>query len=185
MVDLKYDLDEIQDFAVEPGKYRARLTKVEQTLSKAKKPMLVWNWKIISGSEKGTEMKSWTSLQKNALGALKAHLQAFGFEGKIKTKTSRLVGKRAILVVALRPGVNEAGEEREYSNIIALQPYDKSAPAEEIEEEDEDWDEEIEDEDEDEDWEDEDEDEIEEEEEPAPKKKRKKRRKKKDDDLPF
>ena len=206
MPKLNYDLDDIQEYAVEPGKYKARLQKVESALSKARKPMLIWHWKIMSGSEKGSEIRSWTSLQDNALGALKNHLEAFGLSGKVKTNTSRFIGKRVIIVVAVTSVEDDAGETREFSNVIAVKPGSKAARArlkankaleEETDEEDYDEEEddavedEDEDEDDDEDWEDDDEDEEdyeeddeeeeeeeEAEEEPAPRKKKKRKAKK-------
>lgn len=210
MPKLYYNLDDIKDFDIEPGRYKARLVKVESGVSKAKKPMLVWHWRIISKEEKGKETRSWTSLAPNAMGNLKMHLEAFGFSGEVKTHSKRLIGKKVILAMGLTISVNKAGVEREFSNVVAVLPYSKSAktgPSEDFEDEYEDEDEdeyededddedeyedgdEDEDEDEDdEDWEedeDEEEDEEGEDEEPEPTpRKKKKKKKSRQGKLPF
>jgi hypothetical protein len=190
---LKYNLDEIKDFAVAPGRHRARLVKVEQTLSQQGKPMLTWHWKIVSGPEKGSEIKSWTSLVENALSNLKNHLEAFGLSGQVNKDTSALIGKYVILVVGTRVGVNRSGDEQEFSNVMTVRPdgevvapkgktSKKNRVVEEDGEDEDEDDEEVDDEDdedededgEDEDDEDEDEDEDDEEEEPPVKVKTKK-----------
>lgn len=189
MAKLKYNLDDIQDFAIDAGKHRARLKKVEQTLSKKKKPMLVWHWKIVSGPEKNKEMRSWTSLEPTALGNLKNHLMAFGLRGKVNSDTSKFIGKYVILVVTVAPSTQAGKEDQLYSSVSSVLPdkasrrdadeddedtEDDDAVEDDDEdlddEEDEDQDEEEESEDEDED-EDEEADEDEEEEEPAPRRK--------------
>ena len=165
MTKLDYDLDDIQEYAVEPGKYRARLVKVEEGMSKAKKRMLIWHWKILSaGNTKDGEIRSWTSMQENALGNLKTHLEGLGFKGKIKTDTSRLIGRIAILIVAITTVTNDQGVDRDFSNIIDVRRAKKSkqAPVEdEYEEEDEDDGEEDYEEDDEDDWEEEEEEEEE------------------------
>ena len=165
MVKLQYNLDEIQDFNLEAGLYRAKLIKVEQTLSSKKKPMLIWYWKIVSGAEKGKEIRSYTSLVETALGNLKNHLMAFHLKGKVSTNTGKLIGKYAILVVAVTPSNQPGREGTMFSNVAAVNP-DRGAGANLDEDEDED--EETEDEvDEDEDL-DEEGEEDEEDEEEAP-----------------
>jgi len=211
MAQLKYNLDEISNITVEPGRYRARLTKCEQTLSTTKNPMLVWHWKIVSGDEKSKEIRSFTSLLDNALGTLKNHLEAFGFTGKVNLDTGKLIGRYATIVVALREGKTREGVDAEFSNVVAVLPdtrkkkkrkpveeeYEDEYEDEEEEEEDENEDEdEYEDEEDEDEYEDEEEeeyedDEEEEEEPPPPKrrrpvaKKRPAKKKKKKKDLPF
>ncbi len=121
MTQLKFNLDEISTVMVEPGRYRARLIKCEQTLSStSKSPMLVWHWKIVSGKEKGKEIRSFTSLLPTALGQLKTHLEAFGFRGKVNIDTQSLIGRYVTLVVGVRSGVDRNGVDREFSNVIGL-----------------------------------------------------------------
>lgn len=170
---LSYNLDEIKSYTVEPGRYRARLVKVEQTLSTTKRPMLVWHWKIVSGPEKGKAVRSFTSLLETALSGLKEHLEAFGLSGKVNMDTAKLIGRFVTLVIGMRSGTNRDGDEREYSTVLGVksekaeEDLEESEDVEDEEEEDE-GDDEDESEDEDEE-EDEDEDEDEEEEEtPAP-----------------
>lgn len=179
MPTLTYNLDEIKTFFVEPGRYRARVTKVEQTLSSKGKPVLVWHWKIISGAEKGKEVRTWTSLMDNALTSLKNHLEALGYSGSVKVKTEKLVGKIAILVMA--EGTDNNGKEVVRATAILPDKGAKAAPIEE-EDDDEDYDEDDDDEDyeeeedddeeyddeEDEDEDEDEDDEYEEEEEPEP-----------------
>lgn len=186
MPQLKYNLDDIQTFMFEPGTYKARLVKVEQTLSKKKKPMLVWHWKLLSGPQKGQIIRSFTSLLDNALSNLKEHVSAFGFQGRINVNTSKLVGKSAKLVIGLTS--NESG--RESSNVIGVQPLkskaedepeddedvdDEDADDEEDEDTDADDDDDDEELDEDEDDEDEDDDDDDDEEDEEPVRTRKKK----------
>lgn len=138
MPKLKYNLDEIQSFTIEPGKYRARLMKCEQTLSQKKQPMLTWSWKLVSGAEKGKETRSFTSLQENALFGLKEHLEAFGYTGTVHVDTNKLVGKYVVLVIGLRTGISRTGEEREMSSVMGIFPDRKTAPEPEEEEDYED-----------------------------------------------
>ncbi len=186
MTRLKYNLDKITSFTVAPGKYRAKLVKVEQTLSSKKKPMLVWYWKIMSGSEKGKEVRSWTSLQENALGGLKQHLEAFRLKGQIDRDTSSLVGKYVVLIVGTRIGLDANGQEREMNSITSFIPdgdsndedeeeMEEDADTEEEEDEDEDEEDSEEEDEDEEDEEDDDEDEDEddeEEEEPEPRRRK-------------
>jgi len=187
---LNYNLDEIADYTPVPkGRFRAKLTKCTQAKSKSSgQPMLVWDWKILTGKGKGHTARTWTSLQPQALSALKNHLTAFGMSGKVKNKsTDQLIGKIVVLVVVDTESVREGHEGEPDSKILMVLPKDAPLTVEEPEEEDEDEDDENdedeeddededEDEDDDDDWEDEDEEEDEEEDEP-PVKKPKKRRK--------
>jgi len=170
--------------------------------------MLVWYWKLVSGEEKGKEIRSFTSLLDNALFTLKMHLEAFGLSGKVNIDTGKLIGRYALLVIGLREGKTRGGSDAEFSNVIEVLPdtkkKKKAKPVEEEEyedeyedeeeeyEDDEDEEEEYEDEEDEEEYEDEDEyeDEEEDEEPPPPPKKKKRRpvaktRRKKKSDLPF
>lgn len=200
MPQLNYNLDDIKDYMVEPGRYRARITKIEQTLSKrSKRPMLVWHWKLLTGESKGSELRSWTSLQKNALQNLRDHLTALGYDGNVDLNTDKLVGRKAVLVVGVTTSVDDAGNQREFSSVMNVLPDAKTnlhgvVPSADDDTEvivdddelydddpdDEDWDDDEEELD-DEDWDDEPEPEPE----PKRKKKRKKRRLGDDEGLPF
>jgi hypothetical protein len=126
MAKLSYNLDEIADFNIDQGRYRARLAKVEQTLSSKKKPMLVWYWKIVSGSGKGKEIRSYTSLVEGALGNLKTHLMAFGLHGRVKSDTARLVGKYAIIIVTVGPSNKPGKEDQMFSSVSSVLADKKS-----------------------------------------------------------
>lgn len=215
MARLKYNLDEITAVLCEPGRYRARLVKCEQTMSSKNNPMITWHWKLLAGEAKGKEVRSFTSLLDTALSGLKMHLEAFKFSGKVNVDTAKLVGRYAILVISTTASEDkETGLTREFTSVAGVLPDKKKkarkAPVEdEYEDDDEYEDEDDEDEDEDEEYEededeeyDEDEDEeYEEEEKPKPrtrpkrtkKTKRVKKRKKRssddddddDEDMPF
>ena len=202
MVRLKYNLDEITSVLCEPGRYRARLVKCEQTTSSKNNPMIVWYWKILEGEPKGKEIRSFTSLLETALSGMKMHLEAFKFKGEVSVDTPKLIGRYAILVLSTSASEDkETGLTREFTSVAGVLPDKKKkarkAPPVEDEyedEEDEDDEEEYEDEEDDDEYEDDDEDEeYEEEPEPRPrpkrakKAKRSKKRKKKssDEDLPF
>jgi len=196
MVRLKYNLDEITSILAEPGRYRARLTKVEQTLSSKNNPMIVWHWKIVeSGEAKGKEIRSFTSLLDTALSGMKMHLEAFRFKGAVNVDTPKLIGRYAILVLSTTASEDkETGLTREFTSVAGVLP-DKKKKARKAKPVEDDYEDEYEDEDEEDDEEeydeDEDEDEEYEEEEeepeprPRPKTKRVKKRKKKKKDLPF
>lgn len=98
---IKVNLDEIPEgFEImEPGKYLAKVTDIEEEESASGNPMLVWTWSIAEGDYKGKELKSFTSLQDHALFGLKEHLTAFGLEGDLDFDTEKLMGKKARLTV--------------------------------------------------------------------------------------
>lgn len=129
MAKLTYNLDEISTAAVLPGKYKARLVKCEQTLSSQKNPMLVWTWKILDGTEKDKEIRSFTSLLPNALSGLKAHLEAFGLTGEVDLDTALLIGRNVVIVVIAREGETREGIPATFSNVGAVLPSDGPAMA--------------------------------------------------------
>lgn len=205
MARLKYNLDEITAVLCEPGRYRARLMKCEQTMSSKNNPMITWYWKLLAGEAKGKEIRSFTSLLDTALSGLKQHLEAFKFSGKVNVDTTKLIGRYVILVVSTSANEDkETGLTREFTSVAGVLPDKKKkarkAPVEEEDEyEDDDYEDDDEDEDEydeDEEYEEDDEDEEDEEEyeepEPRPRPKRakkakrlKKRKKKDDEGVPF
>ena len=151
MVKLRYNLDEISSSAYETGRVRAKLKSVKKQQSRAKKPMLVFEWAILTGPNKGSKISSYPSLQDSALGNLKEHLEALGLSGKVSKSSDSLLGKTAVLVIAESPG-RDGG--RPYVGVSQVLP--KGSPLVADDEEDED---EFEEEDEDdEEWEDEDDD---------------------------
>ncbi|KKL89433.1 hypothetical protein LCGC14_1914720 [marine sediment metagenome] len=162
MVKLSYNLDEIKTQAYETGRCRAKLKSVKKQQSRAKNPMLVFKWRIMTGEDKGRPISSYPSLLDSSLGNLKEHLEALGLKGKVNKSSDALIGRIAVLVIGESPG-RDGG--RPYVGVIQVLP--KSSPLnpvvdddddddedeEEYEEEDED-----EDEDDDEDYEDDDDD---------------------------
>lgn len=134
---LQYDLDKITGMSVPAGRYRCRLVKVEQTLSKQKKPMLIWHWKVADGEFRGRELLSFTSLLSNALQGLKEHLEAFKLSGKVKTDTTKLIGKYAILIIVPREQTTDAGVTLTVSSVGGLLPDKKGRAVEEDDEGDE------------------------------------------------
>jgi hypothetical protein len=101
MVKLNLNLDEVgTKFEVlEAGRYRAKVTEIEEKDSSKGNPMLVWTWEIVDGEFAGKEIRSYASLQDHALFGLKEHLTAFGYDGEIEVDTEKLTGKIAIIVV--------------------------------------------------------------------------------------
>ena len=100
MPHLVYNLEEMGGAAIDPGRYRGRVIKIEQGISRAKNPMLTWTWKIVAkGPYKGKKIRSWTSLVEGALDNLKEHLVAFKLPNDVDMGTAELVGRYAILVV--------------------------------------------------------------------------------------
>jgi len=124
------NMGNIPDFvAMEPGKHRARLVSCEEEESSKGNPMYTWSWEGIEGDNEGLTIKSYTSLLDNALGGLKRHLLAFGFdedyEGDVDTR--KLVGKTALLIVTMRKFRDkDTGEEREGSSVKSVLPDTKS-----------------------------------------------------------
>lgn len=140
MVKLNYNLDEITSITVPAGRYRARLKKVEQSISRAKKPVLVWYWEIANGKHRGKEMRSWTSLVEGAKMNLKRHLLAFNIKGPIPD-SSKIIGRYVTLVVVIRETTDDAGNEDKVSSVGAVLPDEKPGRIvkdEDLEEEDED-----------------------------------------------
>jgi len=170
MARLRYNLDDIPEYGIKPGDYVMKITKVEQTLSSKKKPMIVWYWEITSpGSEKGKKIKSYASQEPNALQNMRMHLEALQFSGDVDVSLAKLVGMKAVGSIASKIFVNDDGKERKVSNVINLSPYAKQKPLLDLEDDYDEDDEDYEDEDyEDEDYEDEDE-------EPAPPPRRRKK----------
>lgn len=99
---LRVDLTDVKSIEiVEAGEYVAKLIQVEEAESAAGNPMLVWDWEIQDKSAEGVLLKSFTSLQPNALFGLKGHLGALGVPtGKVDLNTAKLHGKKAVLKVS-------------------------------------------------------------------------------------
>lgn len=176
---LRYNLSDIPDIIeFTPGRYLAKLKSCTKTVSaNSGQPMLVWVWVLLSGPNKGQQIKSWTSLQENALFGLKQHLLAFGLKGKVDQSTDKLIGKTVVLVIGKRKGETKDGREADFSAVLAVLPKSagtkNSKAAAVVDDDDDDEDEDEDTEDEEEETEDEDEDEDEEEERPKKSKKKK------------
>ncbi len=159
MVKLKYNLDEISSSAYETGRVRAKLKSVKKKPSKAGNPMLVFQWAILTGPNKGAKISSYPSLLEQSLGNLKEHLEALGLEGKVSKSSDSLLGKSAVLVIGESPG-RDGG--RPYVGVVQVLPKGSSLSGpDEDDEEDDEYEDEDEDEDDedDEEWEDDDDDE--------------------------
>ena len=152
MVKLKYNLDEISSAAYDTGRVRAKLKSVKKQQSRAKKPMLVFTWAILTGPQKGSKISSYPSLVDSSLGNLKEHLEALGLSGKVSKSSDSLLGKTAVLVIGESPS-RDGG--RPFVGVVQVLPKNSPLVADEDEDEDED---EEDDEDDEEDWEDDDDD---------------------------
>lgn len=156
MAKLSYDLTEIPDIVeLEQGRATARLVACTKGKSKASgNPTLTWEWMFLTGPNKGTRGRSWTSLQDHALGGLKQHLMAFGYKKVVDIDTEDLIGKKVTLVVGTRPRKLDDGRTINQSGVTAVlplqveevadddddeeeRPKKKKAPVEEEEEEEE------------------------------------------------
>ena len=173
MVRLRYDLDEIKEFGYETGRCRARVKSITQKASRAKKPMIVFEWEILTGPNKKKKISSFCSLQQDSLSNLKQHLESLGLKGQVDESSDRLIGKIAVIV--LSESASRDDPDRSFISVSSVLPKDTplTEPDEDDEEDEEEFEEEDEyeeeeDEEEDEDW---DEDEDEEEEAPAPRRK--------------
>lgn len=142
MVRIKINLDEIPDSFVvlDAGKYDAKLVECEQKESSTGNPMLVWTWRV-QGTDRKTDLKSFTSLQPHALFGLKEHLQALGVkDGMANLDTDRLIGKKVHLMVSKTTTTsNKTGEEMEVNRVTrvsAAKPVGQRAIVSEIESDD-------------------------------------------------
>jgi len=129
------NLNDIPDgpAGINPGKYIAKLTDViEEESQSSGQPTLVWYWEIVSSADgdrsfEGKEIKSWTSLQEQALFGLKNHLEAFGESGDVDVETDKYIGKKAVLVVGKNKYKSKrTGEDVEGSKIVEVQPLPSS-----------------------------------------------------------
>ncbi len=155
MVKLSYNLDEIKTQAYDTGRVRAKLRSVKKGQSRAKNPMLVFKWRILTGEDKGRDISSYPSLLDSSLGNLKEHLEALGLKGKVNRSSDKLIGRIAVLVIGESPA--QEGQ-RPYVGVIQVLP--KSSPLHPVDDDEDDDDEdENEEEEEDEDEEEDDDDE--------------------------
>lgn len=126
MVIIRGNTDDIKPdgFDIPPGRYLARLTKVEKDDSKTSgKPMLVWWWQIVDGGQEGAEILSFTTLPPSRAYALVNHLAAFGLRGKVDVDLSTLQNRKAVIIVATRKVVR--GEYVDYlPTVVAVLPED-------------------------------------------------------------
>ena len=129
MARIKVNMDEIPDFQMpEAGKHRSKLVDCEKEISQAGNDMLVWKWEVTEGDSEGRTINSYTSLLDDALGGLKTHLKAFGFDGEVDVDTDKLIGKKATLVVVKRKYRDrDTGEEKESSSVANVLPDSKAA----------------------------------------------------------
>lgn len=105
MPKLRYDLSDMPDAFTDLtiGKYPGKLIACVKGKSKASgNPMLIWDWTILAGPDKGQKARTWTSLQEQALGGLKQHLLALGFKKSVNVDTDELLGKKVVLVIGQR-----------------------------------------------------------------------------------
>ena len=131
----KINLEELSEgYLIPAAKYVARLVEVIEEPSKKGFPMFTWTWNITVGSEKGREIKTWTSLQDHALFGLAGHLKAFGLSGDIEFDTdevAQFVGRELRLTVVNRPYTNpETNETRTVHSVSHLDPLRDTRNAE-------------------------------------------------------
>lgn len=142
MANLKIDLTGVDTIeTVEAGKYVAKVVDVEETESKAGNPMLAWSWEIQDKCAEGVILKSFTSLQPNALFGLKGHLAALGANtaGKIDLNTKKLHGKKAVLTVSKTDDDrNRVESVKKYTPPVSKAATTKAAPkVEDVDDDDE------------------------------------------------
>lgn len=159
MVKLSYNLDEIKEFGYEPGRARAKLQSVKKQKSRSGKPMLVFEWKILTGENKGNKISSYCSLQENALSNLKQHLEAMGLKGKVNKSSDDLIGRQVVLVISEQNSSD--GSDRSFVGVSRVLPKNAPLTSREDDDEDEDDDDFDEEDEDDEDYEDDEEDEDE------------------------
>lgn len=121
----EFDLDDdTKDrYYVDPGAYGAACVALEEDISKAGNPMLVWTFAIFQqGPHVGKELKIWTVLNASAMWKLREVCEALGLveEGAkhLKFQKKDALMRKCVIVV----------EDREYngrttSSIGALEPY--------------------------------------------------------------
>ena len=131
MARIRVNLDDIPDFvSPDPGKHRAKVLEVTEDVSSAGNDMLVWKWEVIEGESEGRTINSYTSLLDEALGGLKTHLKAFGFDGEVDVDTRKIHGKTAQIVVTRRKYRDkETGEEKEGTSVANVLPDGGAGPA--------------------------------------------------------
>lgn len=127
MVKLQYNLEEIPDAppSLPPGIYKVVLKSCVKKKSKKDKDMFEWTWKVKGGNHDGESIKTWTSLQKNALSGLKEHLTAFGLKGKVDSNTDKLLGQYVGVLVENRKGQNRSGEEIETTGVTMVMSLER------------------------------------------------------------
>lgn len=127
MPKIRVNMDKLRSFSTVPrGEYVCRLTQVEESESRAGNAMLVWDWTVDRGTHQGATIRTWTVTEGDNQGSLKDHLMALGLKGKVSLDTDRLLGKRALLSVAV--GSREVnGEVREFNNLLSIRPVPTDA----------------------------------------------------------
>jgi hypothetical protein len=130
MVKIALNLDEVQVFGEDNfplGKHRAQVSAIEETESQAGNPMLTWDWAGADQESQGGTIRTYTVLTDNALGQFKMHVEAFGYSGDTEVETDDIVGKFAILTVAMRKRRGRDGDGEERLTVINIEP--DTAPA--------------------------------------------------------
>lgn len=126
---IRVNLSEIPDYvSVDAGRHRAKVLEVTEENSRSSgEPMWTWLWEVIGGDSEGRNIKSYTSLQEHALGGLKMHAKAFGYDVEkdedVTFDSGKVIGKIAILVVTKRKvRSRETGEEIDLSSVSNVMP---------------------------------------------------------------
>lgn len=126
MARLTVNLDEIPDIQMpEPGRHRARLIECKEDVSQSSgNDMLVWLWDVLEGDSEGRRIRSYTTLNEEALGGLKMHLRAFGYtEGVADVDTDKFLKKTAILIIkGTKFRDRDSGEERDGASVASVLP---------------------------------------------------------------
>lgn len=118
---------EVGGVNVPPGRYLSELVDVQEGESKTGNPMLIWEWEISEGDYSGNTIRSWTSLQEQALFGLKGHLIGLGEdEEDVDMELDELIGRRVYLTIQTRKWKDQdSGEDREGSSVAKVEEYRK------------------------------------------------------------
>lgn len=98
------------DEAPESGTYPCVITKVEETVSQSSgNPMLVVDFKITDGDYEGRQIRSFQSLQPQALFAVKGMLKALGTDTSesLEIEPNELVGQELLVTGKQEPDRND------------------------------------------------------------------------------
>ena len=116
------------DDQIPPGLYVAQVVDCKEETSKQSNPMLVITWRILSGDERGAEIKDWIPVMESTAGKVVALLQALAYtpSGDM-LEAKALIGKRAQIVIRLDQYTGDDGEIRERGKVRGHRPLDNGS----------------------------------------------------------